>query len=121
MNTLQKTILYYIAIDNEDNDFVSLLGTELDENNKSWKLIGSSGKIDDLQFSPILKSYLYQYIDNSMINNESLYDSMIFLCDSGYVITSDYDRFSLKLTKKGILYFNNSELCRDLKNKIGFI
>lgn len=122
MKTLEKAILYYIREKNDENNYVSLLGTEL-KDNKSWRIILSKNencKVDELPFCPIFKLWLLQYLDKTEITNDAICDAVLKLKDSLYMEVSDYDSFSYKLTEKGISFVFNTELTRDNNKKIGF-
>lgn len=122
MNKLETAILFFIKSD--DDEYVSLLGTDLNEENNSWRIIlpkTGEYEINKIPYSPILKMYLEQFVDKSKITNNTISDAILFLRDSLYVKVSDYDLFSFKLTEKGNYYVMNSELSRDTINKIGYI
>lgn len=124
MSQLELSILYYIIKNNNENenDFISTLGTELKDNN-SYRIIFNKNNynIIDLQVCPILKLWLEQYNDKLNITIEKIHDSLYSLLDSDYIERSNYDNFSFRLTNKGLLHYNNSELKRNIKQKkIGF-
>lgn len=122
MNKLEKAILYFIKLDS--NKYVPLLGTDLNEENFSWKIILpiiGNYEINKLPFSPLLKLYLEQYINKSKITNETILNAILMLRDSLYIEVSDYDLFSFKLTEKGNYYVISSELSRDSNNGIGYV
>lgn len=122
MKTLEKSILYFIKEKNNENNYISLLGTG-NTLNSVWKIISPRNnqyKIEDLPFCPIFKLWLQQYLDETEITNDAICDAILMLKDSLYMEASDYDSFSFKLTEKGIYFVFNSELTRKDNKKIGY-